>query len=118
MSGPLEVLAVNESKLDNSITDGEIHIPGYVITRKDRNRHSGGVALCIKENMSFSVRHDLAPARLEIICLEINLPYNRSFLVSTWYRPPSANIKLFEDYAQRRLDSCHVNLSTNEIAPF
>ena len=79
----------------------------YVITRKDRlNRHGGGVALYNKENMSFSVRHDLAPARLEIICLEINLPYNRSFLVSksflvsTRYRPPSANINLFEDNAK------------------
>ena len=64
-----------------------MHIPSYVITRKDRNRHGGGVALYIKENISFSVRHDLAPARLEIICLEINLPFNRSFLLSTWYHP-------------------------------
>ena len=101
MSGPLEVLAVNESKLDNTITDGDIHIPGYVITRKDRNRHGVGVALYIKENISFSVRHDLAPARLEIICPDINLPYiifiNRSFLVSTWYRPPSANINFLKN---------------------
>ena len=100
MSGPLEVLVINESKLDNTITDGEIHIPGYVLIRKDRNRQGGGVALYIKENISFSDRHDLAPARLEIICVEINLPYNRSFLVSTWYRPPSSNINLFEDYAK------------------
>ena len=34
MFGPLEVLAVNESKLDNTITDEEIHIRGYVIIRK------------------------------------------------------------------------------------
>jgi hypothetical protein len=45
MSSPLEVLAINESKLDNTITDGEIHIHGYVIIRKDRNRHGGGVAI-------------------------------------------------------------------------
>jgi hypothetical protein len=49
MSSPLEVLAINESKLDNTITDGEIHIPGYVIIRKDRNRHGGGVAIYIKD---------------------------------------------------------------------
>ena len=35
MSSPLEVLVFNQSKLDHSITDGEIHIPGYVIIRKD-----------------------------------------------------------------------------------
>ena len=37
MSSPLDVLAINESKLDHNITDGEIHIPGYIIIRKDRN---------------------------------------------------------------------------------
>ena len=100
MSSPLEVLAINESKLDNTITDGEIHIPGYVIIRKDRNRHGGGVAIYIKENISCSVRHDLAPDQLDMVCVEINLPYNKSFLVSTWYRPPNANINVFEDYTK------------------
>ena len=81
MSSPLEVLAINESELDNTITDGEIHIPGYVIIRKDRNRHGGGVAIYNKENISCSARHDLAPAQLEMVCVEINLPYNKSFFV-------------------------------------
>ena len=42
MITPLEILAINESKLDDSFTDGEISIPGYTIVRKDRNRHGGG----------------------------------------------------------------------------
>ena len=75
------MLAINESELDNTITDGEIHIPGYVIIRKDRNRHGGGVAIYNKENISCSARHDLAPAQLEMVCVEINLPYNKSFFV-------------------------------------
>jgi hypothetical protein len=44
-STTLEVLAINESKLDNTINDGEIHIPGYVSIRKDRTRHGGGVLI-------------------------------------------------------------------------
>jgi hypothetical protein len=35
-----------------------------------------------------------------MICAEINLPYNKSFLVSTWYRPPNAGINVFEDYTK------------------
>ena len=27
-----------------------------------------------------------------MICVEINLPYNRSFLVTTWYSPPSTDV--------------------------
>jgi hypothetical protein len=52
-STTLEVLAINESKLDNSINDGEIHIPGYFSTRKDRTRHGGGVLIYIKENLAY-----------------------------------------------------------------
>ena len=99
MITPLEILAINESKLDDSFTDGEISIPGYTIVRKDRNRHGGGVALYIRDNLSFTIRNDLVPVQLEMICVEINLPYNRSFLVSTWYRPPNANIDLFTEYS-------------------
>jgi exonuclease III len=70
-STTLEVLAINESKLDNSINDGEIHIHGYVSIRKDRTRHGGGVLIYIKENLVYSNRSDLVPYRLEMICLEI-----------------------------------------------
>ena len=55
MITPLEILAINESKLDDSFTDGEISIPGYTIVRKDRNRHGGGGGggglLCILETI-------------------------------------------------------------------
>ena len=41
---------------------------------------------------SFPTRND--------ICAEINFPYNKSFLVSTWYKPPNANINVFENYTK------------------
>ena len=41
----LDVLAVTESKLDSCITDAEIHINGYTVVRRDRNRHGGGALL-------------------------------------------------------------------------
>lgn len=99
MITPLEILAINESKLDDSVTEGEIHIPGYILVRKDRTRYGGGVALYVRENLSYTIRNDLVPVQLEMICVEINLPYNRSFLVGTWYRPPSATIDLFAEFS-------------------
>lgn len=96
---------INESKLDNSITDGEIHTPGYGIIRKDRNRHGGGVARYIKNTLSFSVKQEFVPARLEIVCVEIYLPYSTPFLACTWYRLPSANIDLLDDYT-KFLEKC------------
>ena len=40
---PVDVLAINESKLDNSIKNCELFIPDYEIIRRDRNRYGGGM---------------------------------------------------------------------------
>jgi exonuclease III len=45
---PFDILAINETKLDSSISDSEIYIHGYTIIRKDRNRNGGGIAIYIK----------------------------------------------------------------------
>ena len=41
---PIDILAINESKLDDTISDNEIHISGYESIRSDRstNGRSGG----------------------------------------------------------------------------
>ena len=42
---PFDIFAINESKIDDSVMDGEISIPGFNLIRKDRNRAGGGVVL-------------------------------------------------------------------------
>ena len=39
----LDVLALNETRLDSSISDELLAIDGYDIIRADRNRNGGGV---------------------------------------------------------------------------
>ena len=53
----------------------------------------------IKETLSYTIRDNLVPVRLEMICIEINNVYNRPFLLGTWYRPPNSDIGLFDDCA-------------------
>ena len=50
------VIGITESKLDKTVLDGEIHIYGYELIRSDRNRHGGGVACYIRNDVSFYVR--------------------------------------------------------------
>ena len=92
-----DILAINKSKIDDLIPDSEIYIFGYNIIRKDRNRNGGGVALYIRDTISLSERNDLIPDRLEMIFIEVNRPHSKSFLVSTWYRPPNSEMDLFDD---------------------
>ena len=38
-----DILAINESKIDNSVPDNEIHVIGYDLIRSDRNRAVWGL---------------------------------------------------------------------------
>ncbi len=67
----IDVFAIHESKIDNSVQDSEISIPGYNMIRRDRNRFGGGVVVYIREMRSFYERKDLNSDDLEMICIEI-----------------------------------------------
>ena len=86
----IDVFAINESKIDNSVKGSEISIPGYNMIRRDRNRFGGGVVGYIREIHSFYERKDLNSDDLEMICIEICKPRSRPFLISAWYRPPNS----------------------------
>ena len=64
----LDILTINETRLDDTISDEEIHIDGYVVIRRDRSvngRNGGGVCIFVRRNISFVVRTDLKFEKLE-----------------------------------------------------
>ena len=81
------VIGITESKLDKTVLDGEINIDGYELVRSDRNRHGGGVACYIRNDISFNVRGDFSN-EIENIFLDIFLPKTRPILIGILYRPP------------------------------
>ena len=85
-----DILTLNETRLNDSIPNSEIKISG-----RDRNRNGGGVAMYIRSCITFTNRNDLVPESLEQICVEINKPKSKPFLVSSWYRPPNSKIEIF-----------------------
>ena len=101
----IDFLAINESKIDDFVSDNEIQISGYNFVRKDRNRFGGGVVVYIREQYSYLERNDLIAGCLEMICVEISEPYGKSFIVSACYRPPHSNPDQF-DLFERFLSKC------------
>ena len=97
-NSPIDILAINETKIDDSFLEDEISLAGYHIIRKDRNRHGGGVLLYVHQAIPCTERNDLLTGSLENICVEIARPCSKPFLVSTWYRPPNANRQVFDDF--------------------
>ena len=56
---PFDIICLNETFCDGSIADNEISLPSYAVVRKDRNRHGGGVAMYIRNSLTFIRREDL-----------------------------------------------------------
>ena len=98
---PLHVLCVNETRLDSTVKDSDIHIVGYEIVRRDRvvnGRHGGGVCFYIRNSINYLIRSDLNIDVLENLCIEIRQPNAKPFLVVTWYRPPDSHVELFAKF--------------------
>ena len=89
----IDILAVNESKLDSIINDHEFFVPGYEIVWRDRQingRKGGGVCFYLRRNLNFKVCEELKIDRFECLTVEISKLYSRPFLVSTWYKRPNS----------------------------
>lgn len=87
----LDVLALTETWLDETMVDSEI-LPsgsGLSLLQVDRNRHGGGVAFMISAMMSFIVRPDLRKGNIESLWIKLFPRSKRSPLVCCAYHPPS-----------------------------
>ena len=94
----IDVLALNETRLDSTISNLEIGINNYTIIRRDRTRHGGGVAIYIRSTIEYKIRDDHKDDGLEFLCIEITKPKIKPFLISTWYRPPNSPVELFDKF--------------------
>ena len=95
---PFDVPCINETRLDSSICNSEVEVAGDDLTRKDRNRNGGGVAIYARSVTPYINRTELSPDTAEAICLEIRKPKSKPLLVSTWYRPPGSKPELFNEF--------------------
>ena len=94
----IDTLAVSETNLDKSVLDSYITIEHYSKpVRFDRNRHGGGVAVFVKESISYSVQTDLPIGDLEIVCIEVKPICSSPFVILAWYRPPKYNTFSFTE---------------------
>jgi len=81
------VIGITESKLDESVLDGEVEIDGYIPLRADRSRQGGGVVCYIRHDLPFN-RIDLYSEDIEHIFLDLLLPKTKPILIGILYRPP------------------------------
>ena len=62
------VIGISESKLDDSVLSSEIQMENYDLICSDRNRHGGGVACFIRNDLSYNTKSFL-PSEIESLLL-------------------------------------------------
>ena len=58
LDSKIDVLASNETRIDSSVNDNDIHFPGFEVVRKDRavnGRSGGGVCMYLRNNINYQV---------------------------------------------------------------
>ena len=103
----IDILAINETKLDKGYSDGQFAINGYNLVRRDRDSRGGGVCFYIRDSINFARKSEFEDDFLEMIALEIKNPCSSPFLVLTWYRPPNLETQCFDKfrYLLQNIDS-------------
>ena len=83
----VDILSVTESFLDPDVLDSELCPPGFVIFRRDRDCHGGGVMVLVRDDFVAHRRSDL-----ETSCELLWIQLSGLLLFGTYYRPPKNDL--------------------------
>ena len=93
---PFDVLTLSETWLKANVSDNEIYIPGYTLSRNDRDSRIGGGTLAyIRDGLPYCVRSDLQEPNIESCVIEVNRVKARKLFIFTIYKAPDKKLEHF-----------------------
>ena len=96
----IDVLILSESKLDQTIPNNLITIPGYhEPLRHDRDingRHGGGVLMYISESLAYQHRTEFQNNNYEHLWADIRVN-EKTFAINAMYRPPNESAEIHQN---------------------
>ena len=104
------IIGITESKLELTVPDLEVSLPGYDILRCNKNRNGGGVA-CYVRNDLYSNTRPLNCKEIENTIFDILFSKSKPIAMGVFYRPPKQTI--FMELIVKRFSLS--NLKDNEI---
>ena len=75
----IDIFAINETKINDKVKDQLVDIDEFDLKRSESDRHGGGVALHIRNTVSFKLRDDLLNKSLEVRATNARFHKNRAF---------------------------------------
>ena len=112
-NGLCDIFTLSETKLDEWFPTAQFHIANFVLHRKDRNAHGGGVITYRRSDLPHRRRYDmeLNASGFEFIILEVQLYKKEKWLICSCYKPPSIKDSVFEKSFSELLNSLQIESS-------
>ena len=83
-----DIIMGQESKLDQNYKDSEVFPTGYLVKRKDRNAHGGGVFIAYRDNMIVTEVKGVGN-NCEFVMLKVQVWKSKPIYVGSFYRQPN-----------------------------
>ena len=100
------MLCLNETKINNTVSDGDIQISGYISYRQDQTLYGGGAMIYAAEYLNTKKSCRLSKKDQEAVWIEVKLKKVKPIFICSLYRPPSSkdidNVEKCTEY----LSSC------------
>ena len=105
-----DILCLNETKIDSTVSDSDIAVPGYLLHRLDRTAHGGGTLIYYAKSLDVKRNTRLTKKAHESLWVEVRFKKSKPIYICSLYRPPCS--KAIEDTTKytQYLSSCFDNL--------
>ena len=95
---PIDILCIDETKLDETFPDAQFMIENYQFPpfRRDRNNKGGGKMVLIRKELLAKRLEDFETKSTETICIELLISKKKWCIIFT-YRPPKYDKVFFQE---------------------
>ena len=98
-NAPIDVLCVDETKLDSSFPDHQFKIEGdqFPTFRRDRNSNGGGKLVYLREGFIVKRIPKFETEKVETICIEITIAKKKRCILFPYRLPNFSKTEFFEE---------------------
>ena len=98
----VDILAIAETKIDDSFPSDQFHMPNYKLYRQDRNCHGGGIMLYINDSIPHRILKEYSGEfeGIDFMTLEMAVKSCKWILVYI-YKPPRVNDVTFSGFMSK-----------------
>ena len=108
-----DVLAISETKLDDSFTNGAFNICNYKMYRQDRNKNGGGILFYVKDTLPHRMLIEHSFMNEGIECLTLQVVMRNKLNISCLYKPPNIKDDVFSRVFSRHCESLTADGNVN-----